>query len=387
MKGGSKLFLIAGIGLAVVAVAIFVMGMSGDDKKADATQQEASVEQVSIVQAAVPIPAHRLLLATDLLVVRVPVTDAPADAIKSTGEVLNMSYRIPLAQGQTLLKAQVEQPGIRNDIQVGKRALSLPADDVSMLSGLIQDGDYVDVVFKTRINLIRVLPTNFAETAEDTPPQSYGIAEGGASGNGTDGEGASGGQETTSSLTQSEAGPILWVASGFEVDNETHPYAGDPGSKFAILDSAGELEKVAKVLVQDVKVLRVVRPGESYAASGTLAGQSAAAEAAAPAEEAAQGHLILEVSPAQAEALAFIQDPENQHTYQVVVRGQDDHEQVETSGITFEILASDEEWSLPWPQSIQSPEEDAVIADESGDSIDDLVATPTADATPEASGS
>lgn len=386
MKGGSKLFLVAGIGLAVVAVAIFVMGMSGDKKKADANQEENKVEQVTVIQAAVPIPAHTLLKSTDLVAVQMPVTEAPADAAKTAGEVLNMSYRLPLAQGQTLLMAQVEQPGIRNDIEAGKRAISLPVDELSMLSGLVQDGDYVDIVFKTRINLIRILPTNFAESAEDTPLYTYGIGEGGSGGG--NGSGGSG-DESADSLPASASGPILWVAAGFEVDTQTHPYAGDPGSKFVIQDQGEQLEKVAKVLVQDIKVLRVVRPGEAFAADGSLTGQTIAQDASAEPTDVSKGHLILQVSTAQAEALAFIQDEANQHTYQIVVRGKDDHEQVETTGITFEILASDEEWSLPWPTSLQAQEEDAVVVDENsseGDSIDDLVPTPTAGGTPEASG-
>jgi hypothetical protein len=393
MKGGSKLFLVAGVGLAVVAVAILVMGMMGDKNKADATNQEATIEEVTIVQAVSAVQAHTLLKATDLIEVKIPLTEAPTDAVTTTGEVVNLTYRIPLAQGQTLLKAQVEQPGIRNDIEAGKRALSLPVDDVNMLSGLVQDGDYVDVIFKTRINLIRILPTNFADTPEDEPYYKYGAGGGGDNGgsgdSGNDGNGT--GNESGSSLPESASGPILWVAAGFEVDNESHPYAGDPGSKFAIEDAGGQLEPVAKVLVQDVKVLRVVRSGEAFAADGTLAGQSSGGDTPAQPNEAALGHLILQVTPAQAEALAFMQDTVNQHTYQIVVRGKDDHEKVETTGITFQLLASDEEWSLPWPKTVQAPDEDAVIADdestdESGDSIDDLVATPTADGTPEASG-
>lgn len=383
MKGGSKLFLVAGVGLAVVAVAILILGMSGGDKKADANNQQAPVEQVSIIQAAVAVPAHNLLQATDVIEVKVPADQVPADAVTTIGEVLNMSYRMPLATGQTLVKSQLEQPGIRNEIDPGTRAVSVPVDQVSMLSGLIQDGDYVDVVFKTRINLIRLLPTNFAETPEDTATYSY-ESKGGGDGNGSSGDG---GGDSASSLPASASGPILWVAAGFEVDVPMHPYAGDPGSKFVIEDAGGQLEPLAKMMVQDVKVLRVVRPGESYSSDGSLAGQSVTDGATAPTSEDSSGYLILQVSPGQAEALAFMQDSDNQHTYQIIVRGKDDHEKVETTGITFQILASDEEWSMPWPQSLTAPEQDAVVAGDetsgqSGDSIDDLITTPTAEGTP-----
>jgi hypothetical protein len=52
----------------------------------------------------------------------------------------------------------------------------------------------------------------------------------------------------------------------------------------------------------------------------------------------------------QAEVLTFMQD--KRHEYQVVVRGKDDHEQVTTKGITFEILYQDGTYDLPLPGSV-----------------------------------
>jgi Flp pilus assembly protein CpaB len=348
MKGGSKLFLVAGVGLAVVAIGLLVLGMSGGDK-ADATKQEAGSEQVTVVQAAVAIPAHTLLKPVDLIEVTMPANEAPADAVHSTAEVINMSYRVPLAQGQTLLSTQTEQPGIRNDIEPGMRAASIPVDEVSLLSGLVQDGDYIDVVFHARIDLIRLLPTNLAETPEDEPYYRY------TGGGGSGGGGGGGGEEDDdeNSVAETQSGPVMWVPAGMEYLN--HPAAGDPGSKFYIHDAGENLEPVAKVIVQDVKVLRVVRVGESFAADGTLAGQTIADDATGQPTEEQKAHLILQVTPAQAEAITFMQDEVNQHTYQVIVRGKDDHAKVETTGITFQILATDEQWMLPWPQTVTAP--------------------------------
>jgi len=365
MKGGSKLFLVAGVGLAIVAIGLLFMGMSGGGKKTDANQPETKPENVTVVQAAMAIPAHTMLKASDLIEVKMPSTDAPADAVKSTSEVLNFSYRVPLAQGQTLLKTQTEQPGIRNDIETGKRAASIPVDEVSLLSGLVQDGDYVDVVFHARLDLVRFLPTTLAETPEDTVYKYSGDDSGDNSGN--DG----------GSVTAAQGGPIMWIPAGME--NITHPATGDPGSKFYIRDAGDLLEPVAKVIIQDVKVLRVVRAGESFAADGTLGGQVVGGDAPAQADAKSMAHLILQVTPEQAEVLTFIQDAENQHTYPVVVRGKDDHEQVNTTGVTFQLLATDEQWMLLWPQTVTAPK---TQADNQGDEAD---ATPGAEASLEAS--
>jgi Flp pilus assembly protein CpaB len=386
MKGGSKLFLVAGVGLAVLAIGLLVVSMSGGGGgKADANKQDAPAEKVTIVQAVVAIPAHTLLKAEDLIEVKVSATDAPADAVNSTAEVLNQSYRVPLAQGQTLLKTQTETPGIRNDIEPGMRAASIPVDAVSMLSGLVQDGDYVDVVFHARIDLVRLLPTTLAETPEDALYKygSKGSGGNGSGGNGGDNGGDNGNGDDSGAVTEAQGGPIMWIPAGMEY--VTHPATGDPGSKFYIWDAGQNLEPVAKIIVQDVKVLRVVRPGETFSADGTLAGQSVGSDAPAQSDEKAPGYLILQVTPAQAEAITFMQDKDNQHTYQVVVRGKDDHGKVETTGITFSILASDGEWSMPWPQTVTAPKTQVKSKSTKTQTDDQATATPGAAGTPEAS--
>jgi Flp pilus assembly protein CpaB len=388
MKGGSKLFLVAGVGLAIVAIGLLFMGMSGGGKKTDANQPETKPENVTVVQAAVAIPAHTMLKASDLIEVKMSATDAPADAVKSTSEVLNFSYRVPLAQGQTLLKTQTEQPGIRNDIEQGKRAASIPVDEVSLLSGLVQDGDYVDVVFHARLDLVRLLPTTLAETPEDTLYKYSGGGGGNGNGSGGSGDnnGDNNGDDDDGSVTAAQGGPIMWIPAGMEYI--THPATGDPGSRFYIRDAGDNLEPVAKVIIQDVKVLRVVRAGESFAADGTLGGQAIGGDAPAQADEKSLAHLILQVTPEQAEVLTFIQDAENQHKYQVVVRGKDDHEQVDTTGITFQILATDEQWMLPWPQTVVAPKTQAKpksTTTRTDNQDDEADATPDAEASPAAS--
>jgi hypothetical protein len=78
------------------------------------------------------------------------------------------------------------------------------------------------------------------------------------------------------------------------------------------------------------------------------------------------GQLIVEVTPQQAEALAFIQD--QNHSFEVVVRGADDHEVVSTTGITFQILMTDGTWSLPWPQPVIAPGGEGSNTEETQDS-------------------
>jgi Flp pilus assembly protein CpaB len=346
MRGGSKLFIIGGVGLGLVAVLLLVASMSGGGGKTDAQNNSSKGGKITVVQAARDIPAHNILQLDDLVEKEVNANTVPSDAVQSMADVLGKSYRVPLTATQTLATSQVELPGLRNDIAVGKRALALPVDEKSLFAGLIQDSDYVDVIFHARLNEVRLLPTNLAESPEDEAAYSFGKQN-----SGTQNEGDTSNQDQqqdTGSVSGTSSGPIMWVPPGLEVPQ--HPATGDPGSKMFIRDDisdAQQLEPVAKVMIQDVKVLRVIRPGESYGADG----QPTEAPATEPGQTAGtNGYIVVEVTEAQAEVLTFMQD--KRHEYQVIVRGKDDHDQVSTKGVTFQILATDNDYDLPLPSAV-----------------------------------
>jgi len=345
MRGGSKLFIIAGVGLGLVAVLLLVTSMSGGGggTKADNPSKGG---KVTVVQSTRDVPAHNIIQVEDVVEKQVNSDTVPADAVHSISEVVGKSYRVPLASTQTLVSSQVEQPGLRNDIAVGKRAIAIPVDEKNLFAGLIQDSDYVDFIFHARINEVRILPTNLAAAPEDEP--YYKFDSGGNSGDNQDDQNDSGGDSGTN---ETASGPIMWVPPGLEVPE--HPAVGDAGSKLFVRDDIAEqqqLEPVAKVMVQDVKVLRVVRPGESYGADG----QPVEAPALEPGQTAGStGYIVVEVSEEQAEVLTFMQD--KRHEYQVIVRGKDDHDVVSTNGVTFQILATDSDYDLPLPSSVTVP--------------------------------
>lgn len=345
MKGGNKLFIFAGVGLALVAILLAVVSMTGS-KATDAEQQGQSTK-VKVVQAKADVPAYQILTVEDLTVVELPSNEAPADAVASLTSAVGQAYRVPLALGQTLQASQIVAPGLRNDIAAGKRAMALPVNEVSMLSGLVQEGDYVDIVFNARINLIRHLPTTSAEIPEDA---IYELKE-----------------------------PMVIPP---DLEQPNHPTAGEPGSEFEIRDDvgdAGQLEPVAKIMLQDIKILRVVRPGETYQGNGSK--DATAAEAEAPAQDQAMlGQVILEVTPEQAEFVTFIQN--QRQSYQLIVRAKDDHATTDTTGVTYSILATEPTWALPWPERVIAPLEQGGSAEADSESAEDEVAP---DATPEAS--
>jgi Flp pilus assembly protein CpaB len=344
MRGGSKLFIFAGIGLGLVAVLLIVASMGGGGGTG---AQGNSGGKVYVVQAAEDVPAHTIIGPEDVVRIEVSSDQAPADAVRNVAEVVGMSYRVPLTPSQTLVASQVEQPGLRNDVAVGKRAIAIPVDEKNLFAGLIQDGDFIDVIFHARVNEVRILPTNLAAAPEDEPWYSFAKNRSGTQNEDTSEEEQ---DQAGGGVTEATTGAILWVPPGLEIPQ--HPATGDAGSNLFIRDDIGEaqqLEPVAKVLVQDARVLRVVRPGETYGPAGEIA---AASDALAPAtgQEKKGGYIVVEVNMDQAEVLTFMQD--KRHEYQVVVRGKDDHEHVSTKGVTFELLYQDGNYDLPLPGSV-----------------------------------
>jgi Flp pilus assembly protein CpaB len=338
MKSGNKLFIFTGIALALVTV-LLAITMTGENK-VDA-QKEDDPGKVKVMQAAADFEPHKVIAMSDIVIVEMSTDEVPADAATDTSLVLGQSYKIGAVKGDILLSTYLEAPGITNSIEAGKRAVSVQVDTQGMMSGLIMDGDYVDIIFDARVDLRRILEMQGLEVEEDGPYTIQFEKDKDENSDSSDGTDDSGNSE------QSEDGGGPGVAG-----IEAAPYQGKDGSEFTAVDAGQNLEPVTKMLVQDVKVLRVIQPGVTYDGQGQQVQSASDGPGGAPAND--MGQLILEVTPQQAEAITFIQD--QNHNIEVVVRGKDDHEIAKTSGITFQILMSDGTWSMPWPQPIVAPE-------------------------------
>ena len=325
MRGGGKLFMLAGVGLGLVAVLLAVMAFTaGGGSKPE--PKAAKPAQVTVVETLRDVPAHTIITAEDVIEVNVSADGAPPDAVRSKAEVLGFAYRVPLIKGQRLVSTQIEQPGLANDIAAGKRAMALPVGHLNLFHGLVQDGDHVDVIFKARLNEVRLLGHVMGPTPEDEPYYKFESDDG-----------------------------FGWVPIDIVDEFPPFPAAGDPGSQMYIRDDVGDqqqLEPVAKLMLQDVRVLRVVRPGESFGADGQPVSAPVVEGASASPGEQLPSSLILEVSNQEAEVLAFMLDSREQNVYNVVIRGKDDHQLVSTTGVTYEILATNEEYGLPLPGTV-----------------------------------
>lgn len=337
MKGGSKLFIFTGVALALVTVLLAITMTSSPQK--GKSQDDDKPDKVKVVKAAADFEPHKVISMADIVIEEMSTDQVPPDAATDTAAVLGQSYKLGAVKGDILLNSYLEAPGITNSIAAGKRAFSLALDEREMMSGLIMDGDYVDVIFDARVDINRILPIQGLEIMEDG---DYVIKFDDSDSESESGD-DSGDEDNSLQITPGEG---------------AYPYQGKPGSEFTLTDMGGYLEPVTKILVQDVKVIRVVKPGVSYDAQGQ---QVTEAAEGVTANQNSAGQLILEVTPQQAEVLSFMQQsPEDEYKYhdvEVIVRGKDDHEVANTSGITFQILVEDRDWRLPYPKPILLPGE------------------------------
>ena len=334
MKGANKLFIFTGVALALVAVLIGIT-MSSGGNQTDA-QVDDNSGKVMVVKALIDIEPYTVISMADVEVVEMKANEAPAGAASDIGSVVTQAYTIKAVKGDILLLSFLQMPGITSSIEAGKRAVSLEVDSRGMMSGLIMEGDYIDIVFDARVDINRVLGIQGVEIMEDGDYVLTGN-DGGGSNNDDNND-----DDNDNDIIQG---------------TEATDYQGKPGTEFTITDSGQQLEPVTKMLVQDVKVLRIVKPGVEFDSQGQQVQSDESAIGAAG--EMSPGQLILEVTPQQAEAIAFMQNSiEDPYAsgIEIVVRAKDDHEVASTTGITFQILIEDQTWSLPWPKPVSAPE-------------------------------
>lgn len=309
MRKNGRLFIILGVGLACLAVALaFLMFQNAGQSKA----VERAPTTVKVVILAKDIAAHQILRETDLADETVDKDLLTGGEAFTRAEVLGLAPKVGMVKGQRVKKAELEVSGLTNDIAPGMRAMAIPADRLSMAGGLLRDSDHIDLILSTKVNLSYILPTRPIEI--DT-------------------------------ATAGDADLKLTLPASAPGDPSAYVYPGEPGSRFKVAGPAGKGDPLAKVVFQDIKVLRVV------AATPPAEGQQQQAKPANAVPES--DLLILEVNNEQAEVMKFILD--NGATYTFAIRGKDDREKANSAGITYDLLINN--YQLPTPKSVRLPGE------------------------------
>jgi len=109
---------------------------------------------VRIVAAAKDLPIGKRLEASDLKMISVDRKDVPKGAILKTAEIVDRAVAVPMATSEAVLASKLagkgSGEGLTALIEPGMRAVSVQVNEISGVSGFIQPGTRVDVLF-TRV--------------------------------------------------------------------------------------------------------------------------------------------------------------------------------------------------------------------------------------------
>jgi Flp pilus assembly protein CpaB len=306
MRKNGRIFIILGVGLACLAVALaFLMFQNAGQSQA----VERAPVTAKIFVASKDVPAHQKLQEADLAEQTVDKDLLTGGEVLVKSDVIGRAPRTGLIKGQRIRLEEMEVAGLSNDIAPGKRAVAIPADRLAMAGGLLADSDHIDLIFSTKVNLSIVLPTRPIEVETATAP---------------------------------DANIIVTLPASAPGEPSAYALPGEPGSRFKIRGTGGGGDPVSKVLIQNIKVLRVI----------SAAQQTQGQQQQQPAT-AAGDMLLLELTNEQAEVMKFILD--NGASYSFTIRGKDDQDVANTSGITFDTLVTN--YQLPTPKSVRLPGE------------------------------
>jgi pilus assembly protein CpaB len=317
MRRSGKLLIAMGVALALVAVALVVVVLMSDDDDPDDPQSgqgtdTTEVREITVIVAARDIPAHTVLTQDDVREEQVQSDEVSGDAVRSTLEVVGLSYSVDLVSGQPLLQTDVELPGLANSVQAGWRAYALPVSGAQLLGGLLRDDDHIDLIFSSRVLMQSVLPSYPLELEENVEFEGVSLIDP-----------ATG--EAVDALLPEYGGPPI---------GPTYPYHGEDGSRFWMSDME-DGEPITNVMIQNVRILRVVTATETEDSDSSDEGS----------------YLVLELDPTQTELVEFLS---NTGTVEIVLRNPEDSDVPETPGVTMNALVDD--WDMRVPRTVRMPD-------------------------------
>ncbi|HUG15731.1 MAG TPA: RcpC/CpaB family pilus assembly protein [Thermomicrobiales bacterium] len=302
MRRNGRLLIVLGVVLLLGAVVLAIFALTGGEDDGTPSADSPRAQDVTVVQARRDVEAHTVLRQDDVEEIIVKDDTLTGDEVRSVGEVIGLAYRTDLVEDQRLLRDGLEVSGIAQELEVGTRAMSIPVDRNNLVAGLVRQDDRIDIIFKVNLTLLRVTPTRPLELSDNA-------------------------------LLTLPAVEIEGYDSEAVPDGPVYPYAGDPGSRFAVLE-ADSGNPVVRLVLQNIRILRVVQPSASAQTGGTQTGD----------------FLVLEVNAAQAELLHLMQTV---GTFHIVLRGTEDDVELTTTGLNMELLVT--EYGFPMPGTITLP--------------------------------
>jgi pilus assembly protein CpaB len=155
LRSARKNWIVLAVALALGGLAAYAASNYLSERMAQIDAQATAVDTVQVVVAKASLPAGASITAETVALREIPRAWAHSGAITpdqySRAESLALAY--PAATGEPILWAQLEgrrAPTFSARLQSGQRAVTVPVDEISSLSGMVEPGDRIDIVVSAR---------------------------------------------------------------------------------------------------------------------------------------------------------------------------------------------------------------------------------------------
>lgn len=143
------------VALALGGLAAYAASNYLSERMAEIEARASEVDTVQVLVAKASLPAGASISAETVAVREIPRAWAHSGAIMpdqySRAESLALAH--PAAAGEPILWAQLEgrrTPTFSARLAPGQRAVTVPVDEISSLSGMVEPGDRIDIVVSAR---------------------------------------------------------------------------------------------------------------------------------------------------------------------------------------------------------------------------------------------
>lgn len=133
----------AGLLLAIIGGLAVYMYLNSVSQTAKA----AAPPPVNVVVAATTIAPYRPITKEMLTTKAVPAEAVATDNLRDVTPALGKAVSAPLQAGQPVLSSALTEGAFSYAVPKNLRAIAVSVDKLSVLNGLLHDGDYVDVIF------------------------------------------------------------------------------------------------------------------------------------------------------------------------------------------------------------------------------------------------
>jgi pilus assembly protein CpaB len=308
MKRNGKIYIVAGVVLAVVAGALLFFYLYTLPGRASSSVTPTPIPDVDVIVTTKDLAPGTLITGDVLKREQRKGNLVTSDMVREISEAVDLMVLSETKAGTVLKRGDLQ--AVPFVLPKGKRAMALFVDDLSSVAGLVRERDYVDIVVSGKIKLGSSLNRPGDEKDSKAAPQP---------------------QSKPQSAEEEE---------------------GD----FSAVEPTAD-QTVVKAVLQRVQVLKVVAPAAPQAAGGrnqpvpeptpvATGTPTAAQKAPAGRISNAQAIVVLAVTDQEAELLRYAKDTGGMH---VLLRGRDDAEQEETKGMTLDILIRDYGFPVPKP--------------------------------------